>query len=397
MTAWQSQSFLKAGLEQGCDQEVLKHAIAVAEKTLETSSLLPPIFSLGHLAHLSDVGYPFLRAVVTRSVSDSYHEFQLRKGRVLETEAHGDRNYTKISRNQGRGFRNICVPSPMLMIVQRWISNNVLSLVKPNSASYAYTKGSNIISVAELHSGCRWMIKLDVKNFFESISEQKVYHVFVSLGYQPLVAFELARLCTKVGKKSGKRWTAKIDHYRQIPWYQSEQLGYLPQGAPTSPMLSNLVMRGFDERLLKIAEIHQLFYSRYADDLCLSTGRNDFSREEANSVISKVYAVMGKFGLSPNLTKTRVVPPGARKLILGMLVDRETPRLSKEFRSKLRSHIHYITHDKHGAVKHAEKRGFRSVWGLRNHVEGLISYACQVDAEYGNKCKEKLKDVRWPF
>ena len=85
----------------------------------------------------------------------------------------------------------ICVPEPTLLIVQRWINQRILSHAKPHQASTAFAEGCSIKRAAERHCCARWLIKLDVANFFESISEVRVYRVFVGLGYQPLVSLEL--------------------------------------------------------------------------------------------------------------------------------------------------------------------------------------------------------------
>jgi len=404
MNKWSPQSYLKTGLEQGLDRQTIEHAISVANEIVSIDSRLPPIFSLNHLAYLTDTDHSFLRMVVSRSLDDPYHTFQLRKGIEFEKVEKFSRDlgvkipHERVSRNHGRGFRTICVPSPKLMQTQKWISKNILMMIKPHEASVAYANGSKIVDAAKLHCGCQWMIKLDVRNFFESISEQSAYYVFKEAGYQPLVAFEMARICTRVsGRKKNRSWRSNSWQYDKIDIYKAAQLGHLPQGAPTSPMLSNLAMRKFDSQLMIIATNHRLYYTRYADDVCLSTDRKDFSRGEAAKVISDIYTIMNQFGLSPNLAKTRVVSPGARKMVLGLLVDRDKPRLSREFRARIRQHIHYITHPGYGPVEHSLNRGFSSVWGLRNHVEGLIAHACQVDPEYGDECKNKLKDVKWPF
>jgi hypothetical protein len=162
-------------------------------------------------------------------------------------------------------------------------------------------------------------------------------------------------------------------------------------------MLSNLAMVEFDEEVVEVAKRHGLYYTRYADDLCLSTPDRSFSRAKAAEVISKVYAIMSLFGLSPNRTKTKICPPGSRKIVLGLLVDGEKPRLTREFRANLRRHVHYLTRSDVGPVRHAQARGFVSVRGLRNHVEGLVSFARQIDKEYGEKCARRLQTVSWPF
>ena len=174
-------------------------------------------------------------------------------------------------------------------------------------------------------------------------------------------------------------------------------MGHFPQGAPTSPMLSNLAMKEFDKNVAIIARNNNLVYSRYADDLCLSTTNDNFSRKKAKNVISSIYKQMGKIGLSPNITKTQIIPPGARKIVLGLLVDGDKPKLSREFRSKLRMHFFYTMRADIGPSLHAKNRGFDSVLGLKNHIEGLIAYAGQIDPKYANSCTVKMKSISWPL
>ncbi len=106
---------------------------------------------------------------------------------------------------------------------------------------------------------------------------------------------------------------------------------------------------------------------------------------------------MGEVGLAPNITKTQIMPPGARKIVLGLLVDGEVPKLSREFRSKLRMHLYYLKHSDVGPVSHAENRGFESVFGLKNHIEGLIAYAGQIDPKYAALCNNQMEKINWPF
>ncbi len=368
---------------------VLDAAIDIGRRIVAIEANLQPVFTLRHLAHLTQVDYGFLRSIVTRKNKRPYKVFRIRK---------------RTNRNEEQSYRIISVPDPWLMRVQRWINLQILACGKAHEASFAYERGSDkgIKRAAELHVGARWLIKLDVRRFFESISEIQVYRVFQALGYQPLISLEMARLCTRWPGKSRLRprqqWlVSHSEKYESIPFYRSYRLGYLPQGAPTSPMLSNLVMRQFDEALTKIAEECGLVYTRYSDDICFSTASDCFSLERARAVVSQVYRRMALHGLSPNRTKTQIRGPGARKTVLGLLVDRERPRLPREFRDNLRQHIYYLKHPGFGPEQHRKNRGFRTVLGLRHYVAGLIAYAEQIDPEFAAACMKRLGDFVWPI
>jgi RNA-directed DNA polymerase len=376
MTDWHPQQYRASGLEINVDPDVLENSVLTGTEIVRVDPKLQPVLTLRHLAYLTNVDYGFLRSIVSRSVADPYRTFSIRKS---------------LSIPKTENFRVISIPDPALMRVQRWIAHRILSRGRPHWASYAYAPKSNFLAAARMHCECKWMMKLDVKRFFESISEIAAYRAFRSLGYQPLVSFELARICTRVRRTkvpvSKTRWFGlQLAEYK-IGAYHNSALGYLPQGAPTSPMLSNIAVATFDDRVMKIAESYSLVYTRYADDICLSTKRSDFDRSQATTLIGKIYAEMGRIGLSPNLTKTQVLPPGARKIMLGLLVDGKIPRPTREFRACLRQHIYFLTHPDIGPARHAGRRQFASVMGLRNHVYGLISYARMIDPAFADQCE----------
>lgn len=386
MTLWRSQSFRASQAARNAPKAVVDNAVTTAKILHERTATAPPIFSLRHIAHLAGVNYQFLRDVVERRDPERYRRFRILK--------------RKAGPNDAPRYRIICVPDPGLMRVQRWVNQNILALGHVHEASVAFRVNDNIVEAAKNHCGCKWLIKIDILNFFESVSERSVFHVFATLGYQPLVAFELARICTRRGEASwarrGARWSYPFGREQVINAYYSPLLGHLPQGAPTSPMLANLAMTGFDEAISEIAARHELRYTRYADDLTLSANRDDFSRDDANAIVGEVYEQLAVWGFRPNLSKTSIVPPGARKVVLGLLVDGPSPRLTKEFRAKLRKHFHYLTHASHGPVKHAAILKFTSVYGLRNHVSGLIAYAQQVDPKFASRAWATFNKIAWP-
>ena len=389
MEPWRSQHFKKFADDKGADPAIIDASVSVGKAVVAKSPNCPPIFSLKHLAYLSEVKYRTLREAVERKTPERYRIFKIQK-----------RSDPSHSSNR---FRIICVPDPQLMRAQRWISQNILAHGQTHDASVAYKAGSNIVDAASLHCGCRWLIKLDIVNFFESVTERSAYRVFHQMGYQPLISFELARICTRKGDETvvrnrlNAKWRASYGKYATIHSYSSaDLLGHLPQGAPTSPMLANLAMYDFDQSVEKVATEFGLTYTRYADDLTLSTASKDFSRAKAQEAISRTYQVIRKFSFEPNLAKTKVVPPGARRVVLGLLVDGAKPQLTKQFRDRLRLHLHHIGPNGAGAIKHAEQNHFQSVFGLRNHIEGLISFAHSVDPEYAKVAWKAFDKATWP-
>jgi RNA-directed DNA polymerase len=394
MTAWRPQHYERQGRDQDVDPAVLANALASADQILAANARLTPVFTLAHLAHLTDTEYGVLRGIAERSPNEAYRLFRIRKRPSHAGETR---------------FRTIAVPSTRLLKVQRWITQSILKEVAPHSASVAFSKGDTIYRAAESHCGCAWLIKMDVRNFFESISEISVYRVFRSLGYQPLVSLEMARLCTRMGAYSRRR---SSDHWRARSWQWSTikayevyrradaygpSIGHLPQGAPTSPMLANLAMRKFDAAVTAVAKRYGLIYTRYADDLTFSTSDKTFSRKRCSAVIDDVYRQMERADLSPNITKTKVSSPGSRKIVLGLLVNGPKPRLTREFRALMRQHLHYLLRADVGPVQHARARGFISVVGFRNHLTGLATYARQIDEAYGDGLLRALDAVAWPL
>jgi RNA-directed DNA polymerase len=391
MSRWRPQLYKNEGLDKQISEEVLTHALAIAEAIVKPNPRLPPVFTLKHLAYLSDVNYGLLRIIVSRKNLNPYRIFRIRK----RPSSLGEQRY-----------RIIAVPEPGLLKAQQWIAQKILSQAKPHSASVAFSKGDKLFYAAAPHCQCRWLIKLDVRNFFESVSEIAVYRVFLSLGYQPLVSMELARLCTRLRSSDygqGGRWGVRWWQWSAIKAYQvwrsdhGDRMGHLPQGAPTSPMLANLAMRDFDKLVSQITNELGLTYTRYADDLTLSTRSKDYTREECGQAIGKVYAAMALFGLSPNATKTKILSPGSRKVVLGLLVDGPKPKLLRDFKAMMRQHLYYLLHPAVGPVLHARARGFTSVIGLRNHLFGLASFAKQIEPAYGARVQNDLETVNWPL
>jgi RNA-directed DNA polymerase len=282
------------------------------------------------------------------------------------------------------------VPSPALMHTQRWIAQNILNAVDPHPASFAFAPGRSLLDAASRHAGCSWLIKLDLRNFFEAISERRVYRVFGQLGYGVLISFELARICTRSPAASAIGSGALAPG---LP-YPAQPQGFLPQGAPSSPMLANLAVRRLDDRLQALADAKRWVYTRYADDLAFSTNRLS-TRTQAAAIAREAKHEVRAFGLICNESKTAVIPPGARKIMLGVLIDRFRPKLTRAFRNNIETHLYALSNPKIGAAAHLRSRGFSSVIGMRRHIVGLIAFAKQVDAPYAQKLNSTFDVIDW--
>jgi RNA-directed DNA polymerase len=182
MTSWTPHLFREAAKSQGVPTGAIQ--TLVDEGARLCANGIPVIFTLGHLAVICDVSYLYLRDVIARRF-DPYRVF-------------------KIAKRSG-GYRQITVPEASLMRVQKWIHQNILLRTAVGPVSTAYSPGSGPVSNAAQHCGCRWLVKVDVRRFFESISERQVYRVFRLIGYPALLSFELTRLCTRFSSGESKR------------------------------------------------------------------------------------------------------------------------------------------------------------------------------------------------
>lgn len=373
MTQWNPNLFRKEGISKGYNPDYLTTLVKQGEKI--NGKNLPVVFSLAHLANLSRTLYSDLHGFVSRS--------------GLEQKHFPYKNFP-ISKRTG-GKRWISVPVPPLMAVQSWINQNILNKVTPHSAAYAYVCNRKIIQHAQRHCGSDWLIKIDIKDFFGNISERQVFDVFLDLGYPRLLSFEMARLCTRVTpKRKGKRWLKTISEH-SIPSYSSKFVGSLPQGAPTSPALSNLVCINLDKKLTSLAMSHGAIFSRYADDLCFSLPEG--SRKSAFSIKKDVSKILREYGFSDNSKKTRIIPPGARKMLTGLNVNNSSPKIPKEVRDSVRMHLYFSK--KNGIASHCKERGFRSVIGFRNYLAGVIGYIASVDPELSKKFYQQFNSLPW--
>lgn len=374
MTIGPAHQYLLEGLELGYSKRVIEKILSSSFE--KVSKNLTYIHSLKHLSHITGVHYVFLREVVERRVFP-YETYSVKKK---------DSNY-----------REITAPNDELKLIQRWISENILINIKPHYRCFSYHKDASILKCAQEHLGAKWLIKLDIKNFFGSIQEGQVYEVFESRGYEPLVSFEMTRLCTVESDfdstKNMEHWI-KYKKYKKNNPYDSSDIktfGSLPQGAPTSPHLSNVIFKPVDVKLQKLACDNSLIYTRYSDDISFSSSDKEFTRELSLNIIKSVSEILKLNHYMLNLKKTVIVPPSKSKSILGLNVDGEVARLSKDYKKRLEFHVNGV--NKFGLVEHARFRRFKTVFGMIMYIRGVLSFSKSIDLEYGRKIEEIFESV----
>lgn len=261
-----------------------------------------------------------------------------------------------------------------MMDIHRWLLHHALGACEPHESSWAYRPGRSAVQCAAKHIGARWIIRLDIHDFFGSVDEASVFDIFEGLGYPRLLSFELARLCTRP-KFAGVPYRRGRAPYRELP------MGSLPQGAPTSGALANAAMRRVDTRLAKVAVRRGLIYTRYSDDLVFSTA-GAFNRSKAVALIEEVGAVLQADRFQPHRRKTRVLPPGARKIVLGLLVLEDRVALLRGFKRQMEVHVRGVR--EFGVAGHAKHRRYDSVFSMIAHVDGCISFARSVDQAFAD-------------
>lgn len=207
-------------------------------------------------------------------------------------------------------LRQIDTPRTYLKVIQWWILDNILNKVEFNSNVFGFISGKSAIQNAQYHIGAQHILNVDIQNFFPSISIEQVRKIFLSLGFGGEVASALAELCCLNGR--------------------------LPQGAPTSPAIANLVLRDLDNDLSKIAEAEWYKYSRYADDLTFSS-----MTKIEDTFLSNVAEAVNRAGFTLKPTKTRFSGRGGRMEVTGVVIN-EKLQPTREWRKNMRSKLHRL-------------------------------------------------------
>jgi retron-type reverse transcriptase len=277
------------------------------------------------------------------------------------------------------GTRTLSAPHRILAAAQEWVLANILAKLPTEEPAHGFVPGRSTLTNARPHAGRDVVVNMDLEGFFPSVGFARVRHLFARLGYSGAVATLLALLCTECPRKRVV--------YAGVPYLVATGPRGLPQGACTSPAISNQVARKLDRRLAGLAKKLGLTYTRYADDLTFSAGPG--FREKVGYLIARVRHVAQDEGLAVNPKKTRVQRPESRQTVTGLVVN-AAPAVPRHVVRRLRAILHRARTEGLAAQNRGRHPNFRG-W-----VEGMIAYVNMAKPDVGRALGAALAEVTRP-
>jgi RNA-directed DNA polymerase len=289
------------------------------------------------------------------------------------------------------GLRLLEIPKPRLRGMQRRILHELLEHVPCHEAAQAFRRGHDCRSNAALHVGQDVVLRFDLEDFFLGIGRARVRALFAALGYPPTVAALLAGLCTSsLPRDEFDAACGPVSSAAELAphWQQRRRFAapHLPQGAPTSPMLANLIAFRLDLRLTAAAEQFGARYSRYADDLALS-GNSDFARC-LGRFMTTATQIIGDEGFRLNARKTRVSRAGQRQMVTGLVVNQRLS-IARDEIDRLRAVLHLCRMRGPASQNRTGHADFRA------HLRGRIARVASVHAGRGARLLQQFDAIDW--
>ncbi len=277
----------------------------------------------------------------------------------LATDSRSHYCHFRIPKRSGGDTRLIFAPKKKLKDVQRKILREILEKLPVTENAHGFVKTRSILTNAAPHAGKEILVKIDLENFFDTVNDRRVYGLLRSFGY----GHEIANMLTKL-----------------ITVYNST-----PQGAPTSPAISNAVTMKLDKRLNGLAKKFFATYTRYADDITFSGG-NEF-KPRLKTFLPMLWVIIREEGFRINKNKTVMIRKGNRQIVTGLVVNK-TPGVSRKERDILRAILHNAKN--HGGL---ETQNRQKVKNFRAHVDGKIQFVKFVNPSQGARLEKQLAGV----
>ncbi len=279
------------------------------------------------------------------------------------------------------------IPKERLKEIQRKILAEILTPVPPHPAAHGFRRGGSVVTNATPHCGCVVVMKFDLTDFFTSVLWARVQAIFHSLGYPHAIASALAGLCTvRTGRRVLLTQPYRHEQFERDTWMRLRER-HLPQGSPTSPALANLAAYHLDCRLTGLAAYYGATYTRYADDLTFSGGRQLFRIRTRFQLAVQDIAANEGFVVNPH--KTRVMGQAGRQTVTGVVVN-VRPNVARTELDLLKAILTNCV--RHGPASQ-NRGGHRD---FRTHLRGRVAHITQLNAARGAKLKALFDRIRWP-
>jgi hypothetical protein len=280
------------------------------------------------------------------------------------------------------GHRLVEAPKPRLRAVQRAILDGILDVIPPHDAAHGFRRGRSVRTFASPHVGREVVLRLDLQAFFSSVFAARVRAILRVAGYPRPVARVLAELCTH---------RSPPDVLHAAPTRDATMLArlrtpHLPQGAPTSGALANLAAFGLDVRIAALARSLDAQYTRYADDLVISGGR-ELARA-ASTIIARVATIAAEEGFVLNFRKSRLMLRSDRQRVAGIVVN-DKLAVTRADVEQLRAILHNCVRTGPAAQNRDRHPDFRA------HLLGRVAWVASVDPARGARLRAAFERIRW--
>lgn len=273
-----------------------------------------------------------------------------------------NKHYSKYYLRKKTGkYRTINVPSNELKYLQKEIKGLILDKIETHQSVHGFKRERSIKTNAQIHLKSKEILSLDLKDFFPSIKFGRIYHIFNKVcGYSKKISFDFTRLLTLNNE--------------------------LPQGSPASPVLSNIVCFMLDIRLVEFCKVSGLIYTRYADDITISSD-HIFNKK---LVLNSIKRIIIDEGFELNTSKTRFQSSKNKLEVTGLHITDGNIKIPRKYIKKIKQEIYYI--NRFGLDSHIEQMEIQN----RNYLEhlyGKIKFVIYIESSIGKELLTSLENV----
>ena len=348
-----------------CSENLIRYKYEFGHRATDVSLLkkrgIPILLRPIDLLKLLNIDFPTLIKYTKANKNAPSSEYNYRKFRI---------------KKKSKGYREILAPKPQLKALQQDIYEKILKKISPSEFSHGFRIDHSIVSNAKMHLNAKFVYTIDIKNFFTSIKFDKVISFYKSIGYSGVISFLLASLCTAPPRQYSRKTKT---------WVLSKKpLSFLPQGAPTSPALSNLVCNNLDSKISFLALKYEYRYTRYADDFTFSCEK---SEKLDHKFRSQIFDCIKNYGFDINLKKERYSRNYKPLKVTGIIINEDCISLPRKWIRNLRAALFQF--------KALMKSGdIEEISLMQRKIEGYCSYATMVNREKYQKFLDDFTKIK---